>query len=156
MAWKGWNREKSTFMLLGLAMSDEKDNEETNICKTTANQLAWIASTKYQNNFEYHPSVIENVQKLINAFNIDIEKIEDWWCYDYLTKASREINLQYMDDANKRYFEKFWKNAKDQNELYKKWFIIFNPKDYQQYETDWMIYYYNEEIKRFDRERRAK
>jgi hypothetical protein len=58
--------------------------------------------------------------------------------------------LIYIELANKNYIAKFWETAKSADQLYKKWFINFNPTD-PQTKPDHKIYYkYSEDLKRFD------
>jgi len=46
--------------------------------------------------------------------------MEESKCPNYVNKAIRELNLYYIENANKVYFEKNKENSKSAKELYEK------------------------------------
>lgn len=149
MQWKGWNREKSIFMFLTLAqnVADTKKVEDK-ACLQVANEMKNI---KYVDS-----SLIKwlevTIEKIFWKFDEKKEKqfLDTDSCQNYLNKAAREVNLFYLDEANKKYFKDTWKNAKDAKELFDKWYIDYIPKDFQQYKDYWIIYIFNEKTWYFD------
>lgn len=77
------------------------------------------------------------------------EVLADTECSNYLAKAVREINLIYLDTADKKYqAEHDGQSAKNPRTLLRNGYINFIPTDYQQYEEEdyGIIYTYNEDI----------
>ncbi len=151
MQWKWWDREKSIFMFLTLARSVVDNNKvEDLVCKELVNNIEKINKIDW--------TIIEWLEKaLIMAFwNFDEKKeteiLDSNSCHNYLNKAVREINLYYLDEANKKYFTNTWKNASDSKELLENGYIDYTPKDFQQYKDYWIIYKFNKKIGYFDYE----
>jgi hypothetical protein len=71
-------------------------------------------------------------------------------CHNYVNKTVREINLYYLDKANKKYKKDTWKNAPNADELFKKGYVDFNPKDFQQYKDYGIKYQFNAKTGFFD------
>jgi hypothetical protein len=149
MTWKWWEREKSYFMFLNIAQSiDEKDP----ICKQFSSTLKnlWI-NIFIKKKIPLNENIIKNIwnarDKLLWKFNEDKEKnwLWDTDCWNYLNKAIRELNLKYIENADKKYFKKYWKHSINALELYKKWFIKYLPIDYQQYKNYWIIYEFDKD-----------
>lgn len=151
MQWKWWNREKSIFMFLALAKSVvNQNNEEDKVCREIVdfmeqvNQIDWnilsvLEKTSLQAFWEFVDDQNESV-------------LDKNTCKNYTYKAIREMNLFYLDNANKLYFEKFNKYAKNPKELKDAWFIDFVPRDFQQYKDYGIIYIFNEKTNYFDYE----
>ncbi len=155
MAWKWWNREKSFFMFLNLAKSVNTD--KNNYCDKlwTSLENLWITIFN-KKTIELNWKILDDIKKtrdnLFWKFNEEKEDklLWDSSCINYINKAIRELNLEYIEKADKKYFEKYWKHSKNAKELYNKWFINYLPKDYQQYDDYWIIYEYNPETGFYD------
>nr|MDD3720240.1 hypothetical protein [Candidatus Gracilibacteria bacterium] len=149
MQGKGGNREKSIFMFLTLAqnVADTKKVEDK-ACLQVANEMKNI---KYVDS-----SLIKGlevtIEKIFGKFDEKKEKqfLDTDSCQNYLNKAAREVNLFYLDEANKKYFKDTGKNAKDAKELFDKGYIDYIPKDFQQYKDYGIIYIFNEKTGYFD------
>lgn len=149
MQWKWWDREKSIFMFLTLARSvvDEK-KEIDRKCLWLINQIEQIRSID--------TNVIKGLEKLLVdifwKFNDKREKefLDSNSCQNYVNKTVREINLYYLDNANKAYFKSTWKNAFTDKELFEKWYIDYVPKDFQQYKEYGITYEFNVKTGYFD------
>lgn len=153
MQWKWWNREKSYFMFLNLAKFVEPDNEVCNIFWSELENV-WINIFLEKNielNWE-NLQALDNVRKDFLWESLDEEKsVFDWQCNEYINKAFRELNLYYLENANKKFKEENnWKNAKDAKELFDEWYIDYIPVDYQQMDDYWIIYRFNENTQNFD------
>jgi len=153
MQWKWWEREKSFFMFLNIANIIEPENEICSIFwKDLENIWIWAFINK---NLKIDWKLIKTIEDIrIEMFwNIEIKEIlEESKCPNYINKAIRELNLEYIYNINKIYFEKNWKNSKNAKQLFDEWYLDFLPKDFQQHEDYWIIYIYNEEIKNYDYE----
>lgn len=154
MSWKAWNRERSIMMFLTLANSLKKDKNKEK-CEIFSQELQRVSYLIYRQNIELTWEMIKKIENLRNSyfkFDAEAEKEIISWdnCDNYINKAIRELNLQYIENANKKYFDKNKQNAKNAKELFDKWFIEFLPTDFQQYGDYWIIYIYNEETKNFD------
>ena len=143
-----WDREKSFFMFLNIADFRAWENK---VCKDFSNilQQFWqdIFSEKRSLDFE----ALKEIEQIRSQ---NIFENESWLsassCGTFLNKAIRELNIFYLDNADKKYKEKFWKNSSFPKDLEKSWFINYIPKDYQQNKDYWIIYYYNDEIWWYD------
>jgi len=151
MQWKWWDREKAIFMFLTLARSvvDEKKIEDKN-CLWLISIIEQIKGINWD--------VIKWLEKsLITVFwEFDEKKekeiLDNNSCHNYVNKAVRELNLYYLDEANKRYFKDTWEQASDSKELFDKWYINYIPKDFQQYKDYGIIYKFNTKTGYFDYE----
>lgn len=149
MKWKWWDRVKSFYMFLNMAQTDWKDK----VCSDFSQTLIKYSADK---RFVLDWNVLKKIQDYRNKIFPDKKKdknneiIDSTWCEHFLNKAIRELNLIYIEWANKKYFEKYHKNAKDASELLKKWFLDFLPTDPQSKKDHKIKYFYNDEIKRFD------
>lgn len=153
MNWKGWDREKSIMMFLTLA----KSQKQTEVCSIFAEELEKISFAIYRQQAELDSEIIKEIEKLRNehfVFNEEAEKEIISWdnCNNYINKAIRELNLQYIENANKAYFKDHQENAKNAKILFDKWYIDFLPTDFQQYDDYWIIYTFNQETWNFDYE----
>jgi len=154
MTWKWWDREKSYFMFLNLAKS-MKSNDK--VCTALSKDLenVWLGifiNKKIPLNWKILKN-ISNARDL--AFWKFTEKNEDKLlsdaaCWNYLNKAIRELNLDYIEIADKKYFKKYWKHSKNAKILLDEWFINYLPLDYQQYEDYSIIYEFNSETWNYD------
>ncbi len=158
MQWKWGQRQKSYFMFINLAQSSNPENEE--ICKFLSDEMynlwIWIF---INNEVELNSQIIKAVENLTQEWIWefkDLEWINKNECYKNIYKASRELNLKYIEDANEKYFNDNWRNAQNQQELFNSWYIDYIAKDYQQYEDYWIEYFYNEKLWAFDYEIKSK
>lgn len=151
MQWKWWNREKSFFMFLNLAKFIDPENE---VCNILWNELEsiWIdlfLTKKLEINGDFLKK-IENVRK--EAFiNVEQKELTDEsQCTNYINKAIRELNLDYIEKANTKFFNETWSNSFDAMELFKKWYLDYLPTDFQQNEDMWIIYKFNADTNHYD------
>lgn len=155
MSGKSWDREKSIMMFLTLAKSsDEKENEK---CQFFSKELQKVTYAIYRENVELTGDMIKQMQDLRNEyfkFNDDAEQeiIKGDNCNNYINKAIRELNLQYVENGNKKYFDETQQNALSAKVLYDLKYIDFLPTDFQQYDDHGIIYIFNMETKHFDYE----
>ncbi len=154
MSGKSGEREKSIMMFLTLAKAnDAKENKK---CQIFSQELQKISFMIYREKKELHSEIIRKLEtlRLKNyTFNEEEEAkniIAGNNCNNYMNKAIRELNLQYIENGNKKYFEKNNKNAQNAKILFNEWFLDFLPTDYQQYKDYGIIYYYNTETWNFD------
>lgn len=160
MEWKTWNREKSIVMFLSLASasSGNKDNK-TDLCTVFSKQLWDVMFGAFQNKktFDwkflsqielYRKDIIKKLwEEKVDSTNISSEN----YCSNYLNKAVREMNLAYLEQADKQFFLKEKRHALSSNELFNKWYIDYLPSDFQK-QNDWseIIYYYNNDTSNWD------
>lgn len=155
MQWKWWNREKSYFMFLNIAKNLES---EDTACIGYANELENIwAGIFIAKQVPLDARIIQAVEQSRNQviWNFDIDENEhllsDTECSGYVNKATRELNLAYIEAWNKN-FEKDNNGlpARHAKALYTEWYIDFLPTDFQQYEDHGIIYEYNYDTKNYD------
>ena len=104
MQWKWGNREKSYFMFLSIAKSLWKDDYA--LCGEFAKQLD---STGRNIFYRWMPVTWELIKQIENIrfevfweFN-DEDGLGDTKCSNYVNKATRELNLYYIELANDKY-----------------------------------------------------
>ena len=151
MQWKWWNREKSFFMFLNLAKFVEPENEVCDIfSKELENIWIWVFINK---NISLNWELLKNIEIVRKkAFEnlSEEEQTEESKCANYINKAVREINLEYIELANKKYFSEKNKNSINAKQLFKEWFLEYLPVDFQQNKDYWIIYKFNENIWNYD------
>ncbi len=157
MQGKWGDREKSLFMFLSLARNTASQWESCLLMTQKLQQAYnYISAKKLPLTWE----LIKNIESDLNAIlpklseeNED-EVFDDTKCSNFLTKATREINLMYLEQADQKYIQDYpdEKSAKTPERLLETGYIDFIPTDYQQYEDKGygIIYRYNDDIKRFD------
>ncbi len=153
MTWKSWNRETSIFMFLTLADYYAKDNKT---CQDFSNILKNYTYSifKWWNNI--NSKDIKEINNLRNKFfTFDEEKEKEILqtelnCINYINKSVRELNLAYIEKADSIYFEKNKNHSENAKQLFDEKYIDYLPKDFQQYDSYWIIYFYNEEINQYD------
>lgn len=156
MAWKWWEREKSVFMFLNIAQSLDQDGGECKVFSSELNKVAHGIFTYKQ--IPLSGEVIASIQKVrietFWDFNEEVEEKQLWdtSCMNYLNKATRELNLAYIQNAHDQYFEETGKISKNAQELLDKWYINFLPTDFQQYKEQWVKYFFNSETGKYDYE----
>ena len=154
MTWRWGEREKSYFMFLNIAQSVEKNNL---VCNKFSSELEKVGIEIFINkNFTLNKQILKNISHsrdlLFGKFSEEREEdlLWDTKCWNYLNKAIRELNLEYIEKADELYFKKYNKHSLDASELLKKWFINYLPLDYQQYDDYWIIYEYDNETKNYN------
>lgn len=146
--WKWWDREKSFFMFLNMANYTAKEDK---ICLEFSSVLENIWKDIFSKKVVLNWDFLKNLEK-IRKENI----FENWeWisastCGNFLNKSIRELNVHYLEEANKKYAEKFGKNSSFPKDLLNAWFIDYIPVDYQQEKDYGIIYFYNSEIWVYD------
>lgn len=152
MQWKWWNREKSFFMFLTMALNDtEKDEVCEYMWTELYNVWVWIFGT-WEIKLDW--KLLKNINELRDeAFGKEEEDnniLKNTECTNNVNKAVRELNLEYVERANENYYKDKWENAYNADLLYKTWYIDYLPIDFQQYEDYWTIYFYNKNTWNFD------
>jgi len=151
MQWKWWDREKSFFMFLNLAKFIEPENE---VCNITSKELEniWV-SVFIKKETEIDWNLLKNIENFRQkAFN-NLQKnelTEESKCPNYINKAIREFNLDYIETANKKYFSEKGKNSKNAKQLFDEWYINYLPVDFQQNTDYGIIYIFNEATWNYD------
>jgi hypothetical protein len=150
---KWWNREKSFFMFLTLANFLEPNNE---VCNWFENELTnlwtWIFTTKELKLDSTTLKNIENIRKESFDGQDDEPLLRDTQCSNYINKAIRELNLEYIDQADAKYQQDNWTHSWTAKELYELWYMDYLPIDFQQYEDYGIIYIYKESVWNYDYE----
>lgn len=154
MQWKWWNREKSFFMFLNIAKTVELNNES---CINFGSEMEKIWVQIFKQNIpltgNYLKYILDIRRKFLWVFNEDkeLEELSDTKCSNYVNKAIRELNLHYLEEANKKYMiDNNGNIARNWKALLNQWYINYLPIDFQQYETQWIIYEYNPDTKHYD------
>jgi hypothetical protein len=154
MAWKWWNREKSYFMFLNIAKSIESEDEVCNLFSSNLEKV-WIEVFNNKS-VELNWTILKNIwntrDEIFWKFNEENEEelLSDTTCWNYLNKAIRELNLEYIENADEKYLNEKWTHSKNAKELFDKWYIDYIPLDYQQYDDYSIIYEYNSETWFYD------
>ena len=157
MQWKGGEREKSLLMFLSLAENVANNDQ---VCMSLSQELRNI----YTNLQKWLILLDGNLISLIQTESQKVfpeitdenenELLDNTKCLNFLWKAIRELNLIYIEAADRRYIQDNPSEVSAWNPelLLEKGYINFIPTDYQQYADEWngIIYEYNPEIKRFD------
>lgn len=154
MSWKWWNREKSYFMFLNIAKFIETEDE---VCLAFASDLEKVWAEIFINkrvplSWEILRNIEKSRTKIFWEFSEDLEEeiLSDTKCWNYLNKAIREMNLEFIERANKVYEEENWEPSYDAKQLFDEWYMDYLPVDFQQYEDYWIIYEYNKDIWNYD------
>ena len=165
MAWKSWNRQKSIFMFLSLAWSIDsvsKDQNKQDDCNIFSSDLKNVlAPVIFSDNFfsKLNWNFVKKVEyvraqiiKQLWEENVDFFSwMTENYCSYYLNKAVRELNLGYIEEADKNFFKDKQRHAIDPEELLKNKYINYLPEDFQKWkEGERVIYFYNDEIKSWD------
>ena len=151
MRGKWWDREKSSMMFLTLAKTWKQDDN----CKIFSWELEKVIYATFRENIPLNWEVIKNIEDLRKQyFPFDKENEEklvmESNCGNYINKTVRELNLYYLEEANKAYLKDKKTNAESWKVLLDAWYIDFLPTDFQQYDTYWIVYQFNSETWNFD------
>ncbi|EKE29202.1 MAG: hypothetical protein ACD_2C00208G0003 [uncultured bacterium (gcode 4)] len=155
MQWKSWDRQKSILMFLSLAES--LWTKQTKACSEFSSYLWWMLFKWFQEwkmmdwKFVRDIDIIRKdlMDKLwikSTAYSIT----DEGNCSNYLNKAVREMNLAYLEAADKVYFEKNKEHAQKPEILLSAWLINYIPQDYQYDKDSKVIYYYNKDTWHWD------
>lgn len=151
MQWKWWEREKSFFMFLNLASFIDSEDKVCNIfSKELENIWIWVFMNK---NINLDGKLIKNLEDLRKKafWHLKIEDIlEESKCANYINKSIRELNLEYVERWNKKYFLENKVNSINAKELFDKWYIETLPIDFQQSKDYWIIYIFNKDTWKYD------
>lgn len=152
MKWKWWNREKSFFMFLNMASEAENENKvcwqfSKELLKASKN-LDWNTILRSDTNF------IKEIEKIrMNIFpnnGLEYKISNNISCVNYLNKAVRELNLNYIELANKSFSSITWNNSNNAKELFEWKYIDFLPTDPQDWDDIKIIYYFNNKSNNYD------
>ncbi len=154
MQGKWWNREKSFFMFLNIAKYVEKENQTCSSYATQLEQLGYAAlSTK---EIPLDENFVSGVEKSRNDFlwvfteEKEDEILSDTKCVNYVNKAIRELNLAYIENADKKYYLDTNSHSLHARELYEAGYIKTLPIDFQQYDDYGIIYEFNNDTQNYD------
>ncbi|MGE4443818.1 MAG: hypothetical protein AB7E37_02415 [Candidatus Altimarinota bacterium] len=150
---KGGDREKSILMFLTLADKEKEDES----CSIFSKELQQVSYNTFMEGIPLSGEIIKNIEDLRKqyfTFDEEAEKqiIAGNNCNNYINKAIRELNLAYIEQANKKYFSEKGINAKNAKILYDEGYLDFLPTDFQQYGEYGIIYIFNEDTQNFDYE----
>jgi len=152
MSWKGWEREKSYFMFLNIWK--DLDNSDEQFCSKYISILddLWKKIFKEKNidsnKIKY---ISDSNKKIFWDYDSKSESALKKECPNYVNKATREINLYYIEQANKKYkLNNENKSAINAKILFEKWYLDYLPLDFQQLENYGIIYIYNNKTWHFD------
>ncbi|EKE28782.1 MAG: hypothetical protein ACD_3C00014G0007 [uncultured bacterium (gcode 4)] len=155
MQWKSWDRQKSILMFLSLAES--LWTQETKACQEFSSYIWWMLFKWFQEwkNLSWKfVSDIDLVRKEIMLKlwqkSTEYSIADESNCSNYLNKAVREMNLAYLEAADKAYFEKNKIHASNPEILYSEKFIDYIPQDYQVDKDSKVIYYFNKDTWHWD------
>lgn len=154
MQWKWWNRNTSILMFLSLAES--LWNKNTKACVNFSTELRDILMKIQWTNLQLSESMLQKVEwirKEITAtwsWKLDESLVNESDCRRYLNKAVRELNLQFLENADAKFYKDNWKHAVQWQELLDKWYIHYLPVDYQWDKDFDFKYFYNPETWHWD------
>ena len=153
MQGKWGEREKSTYMFLSLAQSLSSKEDACNFISSKIEETYNYISIQKQ------PITAELVQSIELVFDEiypqitrenELSVLDDTKCLNYLAKAIREINLMYIEAADRKYVQDHPNevSAHTPEKLFETWYISFIPTDYQQYadESYGIVYRYNKKV----------
>jgi hypothetical protein len=157
MQWKWWEREKSYFMFLNIAKFIESEDKT---CNRFASELEIIWENIYQlKKWKLDNKIVKAVSIKRNALygkfdeKKETEILSDTKCSNYVNKAVRELNLAYIEKANKKYKEKNnGRHSVNAKQLFDEWYLKYLPIDFQQYKDYGIIYEYNPDTWNYDYE----
>ncbi len=153
MQWKWGDRKKAFFMFINMAISTSSNKKDI-ICHKFAQNLQNIWIWIFENKIPLNWNILKKISQLRNKFIWEYDEkknIKKWECTNYLNKATRQLNLYYIKQANNKFRKDHnWKSALTTEQLYKKWYIKYIPIDYQQSKNYWIIYKYNPKTDKFD------
>ncbi len=154
MSGKWWDREKAYFMFLNIAKFVETEDKACLQFSWNLEQV-WVEvfiNNRVNLNWEMIKNIWEIRKNIFWEFSETPEDIamSDTKCSNYLNKATRELNLEYIERANKKYENENWFPSEDAKELFNKWYIDYLPVDFQQYDDYWIIYKYSKETWNYD------
>ncbi|MDP2091249.1 MAG: hypothetical protein Q8K30_06665 [Candidatus Gracilibacteria bacterium] len=154
MSGKGGNREKSYFMFLNIAKYIETEDKA---CLEFAGNLEQAGAELFINKrVDLNATILKNIEnsrvKIFGTFTEEKEEdiLSDTKCHNYINKAIRELNLEYIERAEARYFKDKSKHSLSAKELFEQNYIEFLPVDFQQYKDYGIIYFFNTEIGNYD------
>lgn len=156
MQWKWWDREKAIIMFLNMA----KTVENNELCQTYSTNLEQIMlpvfNWNYKLTWDFIKAVEKNrqiIDKVLNKWQ-DEEKtaLDDTKCISYINKSVREINLYYIEQANKKYKADKWNNAANAKVLFDAGYIDYLPVDFQKSWNSIIIYKFDDKTLNFDYE----
>ncbi len=160
MSGKWGERQKSIALFLSLAGNDKK---EDSLCSDGIKQMRDILGWWDFESAVTNPSFIQAVNKLYGQITKDTLKndantkdnIMNNTCLSSIGKATREVNLAYIEHYDDIYFQQHQEHARDAQDLLKNKWIPYLPKDFQQDGDDNLevIYFYNQETKAWDYKR---
>lgn len=138
-------------MFLTLADNLKQNDENSQKCSNFSKELQKVSYALFHQNAQLDGKSLAYVEKLRqDNFPYDEKKsqekiIQSENCYNYINKAVRELNLHYIETANKKYLQQTGKNAQTPEELFEKKFIDYIPVDFQQNKDTGIMYQYDSE-----------
>lgn len=156
MQGKWGDREKAIIMFLNMAKTVENNKLCQSYSSSLEEVLLGVFTWKYRLTWWFIKKVEENrilIDKaLTNWSDLEQTALDDTKCISYINKSVREINLYYLEQANKKYKSEKWNNAKNAKILFDEWYIDYLPRDFQKSWTSIIIYKFNQDTWNFDYE----
>ncbi|MDD2515884.1 MAG: hypothetical protein PHF46_03210 [Candidatus Gracilibacteria bacterium] len=165
MAGKSGDRQKAIIMFLSLAESidaNQKDPNKQGLCGEFSKILKNIlAPVLFNDDFfsNLNGTFVKKVEesrgtitKQLGEENVDFSagRTENYCSY-YLNKATRELNLGYIEGADKKFFNDFKFHALIPEDLFKKGYINYIPVDFQKVSKgQGIVYFFNDDINNWD------
>ena len=142
-----------------LSLAESVDAKPDSTCRKLVGELRNLLVPAFDQGAKLTPQFLQQIEKLRqnakkelgdNQEEIDRTDVSAY-CSSYLDKSVREMNLQYIQDADDRYFATTGAHAKNAKMLLDEKYIPYLPKDYQQQSKEnEIIYFYNEKTKGWD------
>jgi hypothetical protein len=137
-----------------------KTVENNELCQTYASSLEKIMLPVFNWDYKLTWEFIKAVEKNRELIDKDLNKwqneeknaFDDTKCINYINKSVREINLYYIEQANKKYKVDKWNNAANAKVLFDAWYIDYLPVDFQKNKDNVIIYKFDDKTWNFDYE----
>lgn len=151
MQGKSWDREKSIMMFLSIAESLGSKNtiQCQDFSTKLRNDLFWIFWKKIKLNSTY----IKSLNDYWKSLPKQPQDGSIYWrtnCYKYLNKAIREINLTYLEENDKNFFNENNYHAYSAKELFDKNYISYLPIDSEWTKNVPINYFFNKDTWHWD------
>lgn len=163
MSGKSGDREKSAYLFLSLALSDDPSSE----CSQAVNEIRILLGRYSFGELTKNPAYLKALNESFQAIakntlekqgqSTTEENITANTCLSSLGKVVREHNLAYIETGDMTYREQNGRSAKNAQILKEAGYIDYLPQDFQRNGGDnfEVIYFYNDKTKSWDYRRGA-
>lgn len=153
MRWKSWDRIKSSLMFLTMATSLSEDVVGCHdIANILTNHIWGTAIINQREEDLYNPKALESLNNEVKKalpYNPEI-LLNDTECSIYVNKSLRELNLGYIENANKKFLRNEWRSAWDTEELKETGYLDYIPEDFQTHEEYKAAYIKYDKLNKLD------